>query len=199
MRYTPFILAGLIAAATAAAGCSATPAMSSQYKTVRDMPNRDNAKAREGNVLAIALLYEGRFEEAEAQLKKALAADVTFGPAHNNLGKVYYHQNKFYLSAWEFQNAIKLMPHHPEPRNNLGLVLEAVGKLDDAISLYGEALDLQPDNPHMLGNLARARLRRGDRGDTIRQILGDLIMRDTRSDWVNWARRRLALLGRTDQ
>ncbi len=199
MRHAHFILTGLIVVAMAAAGCSSTSVASSQYETVRDMPNRDNTKAREGNHLAVALLEDGRYDEAEVQLKKALAADVTFGPAHNNLGKVYYHQSKFYLSAWEFQYAIKLMPHHPEPRNNLGLVLEAVGKLDEAISLYGEALDLQPDNPNLLGNLARARVRRGDRGDGVRQLLSDLIMKDTRVPWVDWARQRLALLGKIDQ
>jgi hypothetical protein len=35
------------------------------------------------------------------------------GPAHNNLGIVYYRQKKYYLAAWEFQYAAKLMAYSP--------------------------------------------------------------------------------------
>lgn len=165
------------------------------YETVRVAPNRDTAKARKENSLAVELLRNREYDEAEKILKDALASDVTFGAAHNNLGKIYYLQSKFYLAAWEFQYAIKLMPHHPEPRNNLGLVLEAVGRLDEAADIYNEALYLQPDNPQIIGNLARTRIRRGDKDDDLRQLLSDLIMRDTRPEWITWAREKLALLG----
>ena len=45
-------------------------------------------------------------EKAEKLLKQALTADIGYGPAHNNLGKVYYHRQNFYLAAWEFEYAI---------------------------------------------------------------------------------------------
>ena len=98
--------------------------------------------------------------EDTAEVRSALEADVTFGPAHNNLGRVYYHQGQLYLDAWEFQYAIKLMPYQPEPKSNLGLVLEAANKLDEAIKNYDEAMNLEPENPQFLGNDARARARR---------------------------------------
>src|SRR4029453_19576722 len=110
----------------------------------------------------------------EAELKSALAADVMCGPAHNNLGKVYYHQHKLYLAAWEFQYAMKLMPNVPEPRNNLGLVFESAGKLDDAVASYDEARGLEPDNVQFIGNLARARVRRGDDDAGVRDLLRQL-------------------------
>jgi hypothetical protein len=34
------------------------------------------------------------------------------GPAHNNLGIVYYRRKKYYLAAWEFQYAARLMAYH---------------------------------------------------------------------------------------
>lgn len=179
-------------------GCSG-PLNSLDYETVQHAPNRNPVKAQREHDLALKLLEERQFEEAEKALKKALAADITFGIAHNNLGKVYYHQSKFYLAAWEFQYAIKLMPNHPEPRNNLGLVFEAVGQLDKAVTVYGQALDLQPDNPQFIGNLARARVRRGDRDESLRTLLSDLIMRDTRPEWVMWAHNKLALFGDHDK
>src|SRR5206468_4004250 len=109
-----------------------------------------------------ALLDNGDFQAAETELKAALSADITCRPAHNNLGKVYFHQNKLYLAAWEFQYAMKLMPNQPEPPDNLGLVFEIAGKLDDAADSYARAVALEPENVHALGNLARAHVRRGD-------------------------------------
>lgn len=173
------------------AGCHAPNERSGEYKTIRDAPNRETDTARQLNAEAVDLIDQGRYDEAEQRLKEALAADITFGPAHNNLGRVYFHQQKLYLAAWEFEYAIKLMPHHVEPRNNLGLVFEAVGKLDDAVTHYDRALALEPDNPFVTGNLTRARIRRGDRGDEVRRLLREIVMKDVRSEWVEWARHKL--------
>ena len=75
------------------------------------------------------------------------------------------------------------------------MVFEKAGKLDDAIESYGQALELAPDNPQLLGNAARARVRRGDKDDQLRQLLADLVMKDERPEWREWARKRLALMG----
>lgn len=174
----------------------------SDYPTPRVERVRNADAADKLNALALRLMHEGKEKEAEKALKAALAADVAHGPAHNNLGKIYYRQRKLYLAAWEFQYAIKLMPRQPEPRNNLGLVFEEVGKLQDAVSWYGEAVDLQPDNPHFIGNLARARIRHGDKGDEVAALLQKVIEADTRSSWVSWAKEKLAQLNyqkRVDQ
>ena len=105
-------------------GChgSRRKAAGDEYRTLGKEPKRDSDLARDENARAIALLEERDWEGAERALRAALAADVMHGPAHNNLGKVYYHQGKLYLAAWEFQYAAKLMPNQPEPKNNLGLV-----------------------------------------------------------------------------
>jgi Flp pilus assembly protein TadD len=178
-------------------GCAAsnrnTPA---EYQTIGKDPRRDVDKARKESDKAVELIHQGKYDEAEKTLKAALAADVTFGPAHNNLGDVYYHQHKYYLAAWEYQYAIKLMPNQPEPRNNLGLVFEQVGKLDEAIDNYAKAKEMAPDEPQFIGNLARARVRRGDRGAEIQDLLQQVVLKDTRPQWVQWAKEQSALLGR---
>ena len=168
--------------------------LTGEYATVAADPRRETEVARERNAEAVALMKQENWAGAEKTLKSALAADVFFGPAHNNLGTVYYHQKKFYLAAWEFQYAAKLMPNHPEPRNNLGLVFEAVGRLDEAAKWYDEALAIEPDNTQVLGNLARTLLLAGHKDDRTRQLLSDLILKDTRPDWVAWAREQFALI-----
>lgn len=144
--------------------------------------------AKKENDHALHLLDEGKLDDAESHLKKALEADVMYGPAHNNLGLVYYHQGKLYPAAWEFQNAIKLMPYQPEPRNNLGLVFEKAGKITSAAEAYEKARQLEPDNPEFLANLARAKIRRGDRDDETKKLLQELVMKDSRPQWSQWAR-----------
>src|SRR5687767_169946 len=178
------------------AGCgtqSPRPA-AGRYETVAPAPNRNADAARQQNARAVALMDAGDHAGAEAALKAALAADVMCGPAHNNLGKVYFRQGKLYLAAWEFQYAMKLMPNQPEPPNNLGLVFEAAGKLDDAAESYGKAVALEPDNIHALGNLARARVRRGDHDADLRALLEKLVLRETRPDWLAWERGVLSRL-----
>jgi Flp pilus assembly protein TadD len=152
---------------------------------------RDTARARADNERAFTLIEQGKYEQAEELLRRAVAADVMFGPARNNLGLVYYHTNRLYLAAWEFENASRLMPHHPEPRNNLGLVLERAGRLEPAAESYARARQIEPDNPEFLGNLARAKVRRGDRDPETRQLLEELVLKDPRPDWSHWARMNL--------
>lgn len=163
------------------------------YRTVADPPKRQPGTAKTLNAHAMALIQKQQYAEAEPILKKALMADITYGPAHNNLGKVYYHQQRYYLAAWEFQYAAKLLPHNPEPKNNLGLVFEATQKLDDAVTHYTVALELQPDNPALIGNLARARFRRGDRDAATKSLFEQLVLKDTRPEWSTWAKNTLIL------
>ncbi|WP_442483033.1 tetratricopeptide repeat protein [Aeoliella sp. SH292] len=126
--------------------------------------------------------------KAEALCQKALLADVRYGPAHNTLGMLYYHQEKLYLAAWEFEYASRLMPSHAEPLNNLGLAYEAAGKMGVAIGYYETAVEMVPTNPVYLGNLAKAQLRAGADVEAVRGVLQEMIFYDDRPEWVAWAR-----------
>ena len=159
---------------------------------------QDTELARKENALAYDLIQQGKYDEAQDHLVRALAADPLFGPAHNNRGLVYYHTGRLYLAAWEFENAIKLMPYQSEPRNNLGLVFESAGKLSDATEAYAKAREMEPDNPQYIGNLARARVRRGDRDNQTRELLEELALKDDRPEWVEWARLKLLKLRAAD-
>ncbi len=174
--------------------CTSNNASPDGYTTVGKDPRRDSDTAQRLTAQAAQLILDNRYDEAEKVLTKALEADVMYGPAHNDLGMVYFNQKKLYLAAWEFEYASKLMPNQPEPRNNLGLVFEAAGKIDDAVTAYGNALQIEPDNAQLIGNLARARIRRGDHDPEVRDLLQQLVMKDNRPDWLTWARDRLALM-----
>ncbi len=160
----------------------------SDYRTVVEAPNRDEAGAVKLNQQAAKALEKGHVAKAEQHLQEALIADVSYGPAHNNLGKIYLSQEKHYLAAWEFEFARRTMPEVPEPLNNLGLVYEAVGRMEEALVYYESAYTLRPTSGEFIGNLARVRLRMDEQDPLVPQLLEELIFYDTRPEWVRWAR-----------
>jgi Flp pilus assembly protein TadD len=198
MNYPPrYAASACLILICAVGGCAtdrSSAAASKTYRTAAKGPGHDAERAKRLNAHALELMKQGKSDLAEKALKDALAADVSFGPAHNNLGKLYFDRGEFYLAAWEFQYASKVLPEQPEPHNNLGLVYEAAGKLDEALQAYHKALQLAPDDPQFIGNAARVRVRRGDRDAKLRDLLQRLITHDTRAHWVEWARETLTLL-----
>lgn len=174
------------------AACNASP---KDHVVKANLPERDTALARRHIERGIEAMRAHDLGLAEAAFRAALEADAFSGVAHNNLGKVYYHQHRLYHAAQEFQYAARLLPHHPEPRNNLGLVLEAAGQLDEAVEEYNRALAAQPDNPQLLGNLIRARVRRGDKGKEMKELLTSLVMKEDRPTWLRWAQAQLTRFG----
>lgn len=197
MNLRVIVIVGAILLAALCAGCrSATSRPPSPYESGPNDPRRNTEAARLHQQQGMILLERGKLDEAETEFKTAIENDLFSGPAHNNLGTVYYQRQRYYEAAWEFQYAAKLMPQKAEPRNNLGLVFEATGKLDEATSWYEKALALEPDTLEATANLARALVRTNHKDDRTKQLLGDIVMRDTRPEWVEWARERLATMNR---
>jgi len=186
----------LAIALLAVAGCGdrTRTVRAGNYRTVQAEPDRDTDAAKRYNQRGLEHLAAGDLNEAAMDFRRALAADVQYGPAHNNLGKVYYAEKDWYQAAWEFEYARELMPRHPEPLNNLGLVHEQAGEFDRAIEHYDKAVALDPDNIEYRANLARAMVRRGDRTEQLKLLLQQILAEDTRPDWLVWAKAHLAHL-----
>lgn len=192
LPHLPILLSTALALAAVTLAGSAGCASGGNARA--EAPAADPALARAENERAIGLMQASDYPAAEAALRKSLDADLTYGQARNNLGIVYLHTDSLYKAAWEFENAVRLMPYRPEPRNNLGLVFERAGQLTKAADAYTAARELAPDNPEYLANLARARVRRGDRDADTRQLLEELALKDSRPQWTDWARRHLIRL-----
>ncbi|HSV16487.1 MAG TPA: tetratricopeptide repeat protein [Tepidisphaeraceae bacterium] len=198
-RWRCFHFSALLAVATCAAACQprGKPAPAPQLGAPGSLSGdvaRNTDRAREETDRAYTLIQDGKYTDAEPALKRALVADPMYGAARNDLGIVYYHLNRLYEAAWEFQNAAKLMPRQGQPQNNLGLVMDRAGRTDDALRAYDKAVELEPDNSEYAGNLARARIRTGLRDEVTRRLLEVVVARDARPEWVDWARFNLTRL-----
>jgi len=75
------------------------------------------------------------------------------------------------------------------------MVYETVGKLGRAAKSYEEALELESDASVVAGNLARVYVRTARNDEKTRRLLGDVALKDTRPEWVAWAREHLAVMG----
>jgi Flp pilus assembly protein TadD len=181
-------------------GCASTPQPSETRLVKLDADvNRDTDQARAFNEQAAESITRSDFTGAEGLLKQAILADADYGPAHNNLGVVYFNKSKLYQAAREFLLAAALMPRDPEPRNGLGLVFESSNRFDDAIAYYDRAAALDPENIEYVANSARAHVRRGDQSDELRAMLVKIVADDQRSDWNRWARETLSRLNRSSR
>jgi Tfp pilus assembly protein PilF len=194
-----YLLMWMAAFICLAGGCAAlTSHPKKGYRTLDVDVSHDTETARRETARALKILernadacFGDDLVRAENALQKALAADVMYGPAHNNLGRIYFQKQEFYLAAWEFEYAIKTMPDRTEPISNLGMVYEEVGKFDKAIEMYWIAYEIDPHNPEVIGNLARCSLRQGESVEQVRPLLEDLIFMDSRPEWVDWAKEQL--------
>ena len=187
----------LIGGALVVGGCS-PGRLHRPYSTALNTPQRDTYAAQRLNQEGLGYIEAGDFEAAETSFRQALDHDLFYASAHNNLGLLLLDRGEAYAASWEFTFAAKLLPHAVEPRNNLGLVMEKVAHLDDAIAHYKEALDLDPGNVEVMGHLARTYIKARQKPQELRNLLKTLAFQNPGGTWDQWARRRLLALGREE-
>lgn len=173
--------------------CGCASLIGPNESIVRVAAAQDTAKAARLTRLGMRAIEQGDIETASLNFLDAVAADESFGPAHNNLGLLHYDAGNLYQAVLAFETAMELMPHDPTVFYNLGLTLEAAGKVHEAMDLYWQAVEMEPENPIFLGNLVRLRVRLGESGPELTTQLQDLVLIETRPDWRRWADRQLAL------
>ena len=189
LQLTTLLLLALIGLA----GCSSFGFLDSDSRTIL---LGDGSRAERQHRRGVRLTKAGKFEEAELAFHNAVIANADFGPAHNNLGLLFYKQGDLYSAAKSFEQAMRLLPERAEPINNLAMTLEGGGKFMDAIELYEAARAMEPENAEYLANLVRARLRHGDVDFRVQQELEELAFIEVRPDWRSFAQRQLTMMAR---
>jgi serine/threonine protein kinase/Flp pilus assembly protein TadD len=90
-------------------------------------------------------------EDTVARLKQALALDPSYGPALNQLGYAYAWRGEYQQALEAFKRYTAVYPADANPYDSMGELYYFMGKLDDAIAKYKEALDIRPDYGSALG------------------------------------------------
>lgn len=176
-----------IAATAVLSGCASSPRAlrsSSPYTTPSEA-SRDTIAAQRLHQEA-ARLMESDPAKAESLLREALAADIFFGPAHNNLGVLFLSRGQLFEAASEFEWACKLMPGQPDPRVNLALTLESAGRTEGAMDAYATALEVSPGYLPAIQGLASLQLRIGQADHRTPALLELIALRGDET-WRQWA------------
>jgi len=128
------------------------------YEKRAALPNPPSALPRQ---LALAFQKSNRWQEAETWYRKALEEHPTAFVC-NNLALVLEQRFAFAEAESLLRRAIGLRPEFAEAFSNLGNVMLAAGRPDEAVLAYSQAIDLKPGYPVAHYNRAHARLTLGE-------------------------------------
>lgn len=117
---------------------------------------KDDA-ASEANA-ALALARAGKYEQAIARYKAAIALDPALPGIHLNLGLAYFKLDRFSDAAASFERAAKADPASFQIQALLGMSYYGSRKFDAAARALKRAADMQPDNTELRFKLAQSYL-----------------------------------------
>jgi Flp pilus assembly protein TadD len=186
MRRASWIVAAVVATLLLGACRSNAPltAYNAPAESTRNPVEADRLSRQ-----AADAIERGELDQAEELLRRALAHDLYWGPAHNNLGVVFLERRQLYEAANEFEWARKLMPSEPDPRVNLGLCLDRAGRIEDAMASFDAALQVSPEHLPAIEGAALLAVRSGREEPRLAAWLDAIAMRSD-DGWAAWARLR---------
>ncbi len=132
----------------------------------------------------------GRYAEAIAAYRQALALEPGFADAHCNLGTVLYNQGRRADSRACFEQALALAPEHLEAHFNLGNVLEEEDRNEGALKHYKAATRIDPFFADARLNLALLYEKLGLRR-TARIHWRHYVQLEPKGPWADLARKHL--------
>jgi Flp pilus assembly protein TadD len=141
--------------------------------TAPDNSLQPNKKAGPAVYVALAEMHErnGNIEEAETQLRKALAVD----PNHLGALMAYAHledrQRNFLAATRYYQRALKKHSKNATVHNDLGLCYHRHGKLEEAAKALRTAVELEPHKKLYRGNLAAVLVDQSKTNEALAQLV----------------------------
>jgi len=112
--------------------------------------------AAQQNARATALIKEGKFEEAAAELQKAAEAAPKSAVIQSNLAYAYDRQGRVEEAVAAYRKALELDPKNVTVRNNLANLYSKQGLYDDAAKELEDLVQRDPANATAKTNLENA-------------------------------------------
>jgi tetratricopeptide (TPR) repeat protein len=113
---------------------------------------------------------QSKYREAAIQYLNALKVDKSFPDAHYALAQTYMHLGQYSGAYAELARTVELQPSNLKARIDLGNLLLAGGKIDEAQKQADAIMALQPNNPDVHAMLSAIALKRGNRDQALAEI-----------------------------
>src|SRR5260370_7250854 len=96
------------------------------------------------NYLGIALLQEGKLDEARKYFDRAVKVDRRFSDAYNNLGATYYAEKQYKKAISQYQRSLSLKPAVASVYTNIGYAYFAEKQIPTPMSPSPPPLEIHP-------------------------------------------------------
>jgi len=120
--------------------------------------------------LAAALQGDGRYDEAIAHYRRAIAFRSDYAPAYNNLASSLRSKGELGEAIATYEQALRLQPEYPEAHYNLANALLADGRREDAVAHFQRALESMPGSADVHNNLGIALMEKGQAADAVSEF-----------------------------
>jgi protein O-mannosyl-transferase len=108
--------------------------------TLRQDPNSPFAR----NLLGIALLDAGQYEDAIEECRKAIGVKPDYVEAYFTLGDIYARMRQYSAAIENYEQVLELDPSSLQAHFNLAGVFKEQGEYDKAVEYYGTVIDSYP-------------------------------------------------------
>jgi Tfp pilus assembly protein PilF len=105
-------------------------------------------RAAELKTVALDYVLLNDYTDADHWIRYSLSLDASDAEAWYEAGRIEYTLNYFQPAVDAFQQSLQLDPFSVKAQNNLGLALEGLNRIDDAIAAYRKAVAMQSASPH---------------------------------------------------
>jgi len=141
-----------------AEGLVETYSAQNQFDTALQLLQGDLKKSPDSlairRLLAITAVRARKYDLAIAEFGRLLEKDPKSGELRLQLGEVYHLKGDLGNAINVAEQAHQLAPNDPEPIMFLAAMLETAGRTSEAQAKYQRVLELRPDNPFVLNNIA---------------------------------------------
>jgi tetratricopeptide (TPR) repeat protein len=131
------------------------------FSVAFNLSARADPIAEAHNNLGVALMSQGRLQEAIEQYEQALRLRPNYVLAQNNLGIALQQAGRVQEASQHYEQALRNKSDYAKAHNNMGIALAQAGRTQDAIVYYEQALQAVPDFAEAHYNLGNALVQLG--------------------------------------
>jgi tetratricopeptide (TPR) repeat protein len=106
------------------------------------------------NYIAMISHRKKDFGSAEKYWKLAISENPDFSQYYRSLGNLYFDDQLYEKSLFEYKNSIKLNPRQARVLTLMGLAYAKLNKLEEATKVFSKALKFEPNNQIALSGLS---------------------------------------------